>query len=114
MRILTLFAVCLLFMPGVSAHEYCSKAACEKIKQKIERATSMVPNTAFCRCWSKEVWPKVRSGDGGFCRWKMLRWCDHHEVGYIIGLAKNKRLNRLTASLQDEAAQTGLKRWRQT
>ena len=55
----------------------------------------------------RQVWPKVRiifCGDGGFCRWKMLRWCDHHEVGYIIGLAKNKRLNRLTASLQDEAA----------
>ena len=55
----------------------------------------------------RQVWPKVRiifRGDGGFCRWKMLRWCDHHEVGYIIGLAKNKRLNRLTASLQDEVA----------
>ena len=55
----------------------------------------------------RQVWPKVRiifRGDGGFCRWKMLRWCDHHEVGYIIGLAKNKRLNRLTASLQDETA----------
>ena len=55
----------------------------------------------------RQVWPKVRiifRGDGGFCRWKMLRWCDHHEVGYIIGLAKNKRLSRLTASLQDEAA----------
>ncbi len=55
----------------------------------------------------RQVWPKVRiifRGDGGFCRWKMLCWCDHHEVGYIIGLAKNKRLNRLTASLQDEAA----------
>ena len=55
----------------------------------------------------RQVWPKVRiifRGDGGFCRWKMLRWCDHHEVGYNIGLAKNKRLNRLTASLQDEAA----------
>ena len=55
----------------------------------------------------RQVWPKVRiifRGDGGFCRWKMLRWCDHHEVGYIIGLAKNKCLNRLTASLQDEAA----------
>ena len=55
----------------------------------------------------RQVWPKVRiifRGDGGFCRWKMLRWCDHHEVGCIIGLAKNKRLNRLTASLQDEAA----------
>ena len=55
----------------------------------------------------RQVWPKVRiifRGDGGFCRWKMLRWCDRHEVGYIVGLAKNKRLNRLTASLQDEAA----------
>ena len=55
----------------------------------------------------RQVWPKVRiifCGDGGFCRWKMLRWRDHHEVGCIIGLAKNKRLNRLTASLQDEAA----------
>ena len=48
----------------------------------------------------RQVWPKVRiifRGDGGFCRWKMLRWCDRHEVGYIVGLAKNKRLNRLTA-----------------
>jgi len=55
----------------------------------------------------RQVWPKVRiifRADSGFCRWKMLRWCDRHEVGYIVGLAKNKRLNRLTASLQDEAA----------
>ncbi len=55
----------------------------------------------------RQVWPKVKiifRGDGGFCRWKMLRWCDRHEVGYIVGLAKNKRLNRFTASLQDEAA----------
>ncbi|MFQ5633812.1 MAG: IS1380 family transposase [Gammaproteobacteria bacterium] len=55
----------------------------------------------------RQVWPKVKiifRGDGGFCRWKMLRWCDRHEVGYIVGLAKNKRLNHFTASLQDEAA----------
>lgn len=47
----------------------------------------------------RQVWPKVRiifRGDGGFCRWKMLRWCDRHGIGYIVGLAKNKRLNRLT------------------
>ena len=67
----------------------------------------------------RQVWPKVKiifRGDGGFCRWKMLRWCDRHQVGYIVGLAKNKRLNRFTASLQDEAescfAATGHKvRW---
>ena len=55
----------------------------------------------------RQVWPKVKiifRGDGGFCRWKMLRWCDRHEVGYIVGLAKNTRLNGFTASLQDEAA----------
>ncbi len=55
----------------------------------------------------QQAWPKTKiifRGDGGFCRWKMLRWCDRHEVGYIVGLPKNKRLNRLTASLQDEAA----------
>jgi len=55
----------------------------------------------------RQVWPKVKiifRGDGGFCRWKMLRWCDQHDIGYIVGLPKNKRLNRLTTSLQDEAA----------
>jgi len=55
----------------------------------------------------RQAWPKVTiifRGDSGFCRWKMLRWCDRHEVGYIVGLAKNKRLNRLTAKLQREAA----------
>jgi hypothetical protein len=42
-------------------------------------------------------WPKVEiifRGDSGFCRWKMLRWCDRHDVRYIVGLAKNKRLER--------------------
>jgi hypothetical protein len=51
------------------------------------------------------AWPKVRivfRGDSGFCRWRMLRWCENHGVYYIIGLAKNSRLN--------EAAQPWLKR----
>jgi hypothetical protein len=55
----------------------------------------------------RQAWPNVNiifRGDSGFCRWQMLRWCDHHEVGYIVGLAKNKRLNALTAKLQREAA----------
>lgn len=67
----------------------------------------------------RQSWPKVRivfRGDSGFCRWKMLSWCERHEVGYIVGIAKNKRLNRLTATLQREAqachAERGTKvRW---
>jgi hypothetical protein len=67
----------------------------------------------------RQEWPTVRiifRGDSGFCRWKLLRWCDRYDIGYIVGLAKNKRLDRLTARLQDEAAacfaDTGYKiRW---
>ena len=38
------------------------------------------------------VWPGVRivvRADSGFCRWRLLRWCDRRDVGYIIGLARN-------------------------
>ena len=37
MRILTVIAICLLLMPSVSAHEYCSKAECEETRQKIRK-----------------------------------------------------------------------------
>ena len=56
----------------------------------------------------RQTWPKVTiilRGDSGFCRWKLLRWCDRHEVGYLVGLAKNKGVNALTADLQSEAAE---------
>ena len=48
----------------------------------------------------RAAWPAVRiilRGDGGFCRHKMLGWCERHGVGYIVGLAKNARLNDLAA-----------------
>lgn len=50
----------------------------------------------------RQVWPAVRiiiRADSGFCRWRMLRWCDRHQVGYLIGLAKNTRLNALAQPL---------------
>ena len=46
----------------------------------------------------REVWPKVKiifRGDSGFCRWKLLRCCDKHDIGYIVGLAQNAVLQRL-------------------
>lgn len=45
----------------------------------------------------RQAWPDVKivfRGDSGFCRWKMLRWCDRHDVGYVVGLARNKVLER--------------------
>ena len=67
----------------------------------------------------RQVWPQVRiifRGDSGFCRWRMLLWCERNNVGYIVGIAKNKRLNALTAQRQRDArdcyAELGAKvRW---
>lgn len=64
----------------------------------------------------RKAWPKVKiifRGDSGFCRWRMLRWCENHGVYYIVGLAKNLRLNEMAKPLLDRASrqyeQTGEK-----
>jgi hypothetical protein len=36
-------------------------------------------------------------GDSGFCRWRLMRWCDAHGIGYVLGLAKNTVLLRAAA-----------------
>ncbi len=54
----------------------------------------------------RRKWPKVRiifRADSGFCRWKTLRWCDKNDVGYVVGLARNKVLERLAAPFMTEA-----------
>ncbi len=54
----------------------------------------------------RQSWPDVRitfRGDSGFCRWRMLAWCDRNDVGYITGVAKNNKLNQLSESLQKSA-----------
>lgn len=56
----------------------------------------------------RQAWPGVKivvRADSGFCRWKMLRWCDRHRVDYIIGLAKNTRLLALAEPLMAQAAE---------
>ena len=47
----------------------------------------------------RQAWPQVRivlRADSGFCRHRMLSWCERQGVGYCVGLAKNTRLNRAT------------------
>jgi hypothetical protein len=54
----------------------------------------------------RQVWPGVKiiiRGDSGFCRWRMLSWCDRHKVSYIIGVAKNSRLNNMASVLMEKA-----------
>lgn len=54
----------------------------------------------------RQQWPEVKivlRGDSGFCRWKMLRWCERHGVHYIVGLAQNARLNAMLAPRMAQA-----------
>lgn len=54
----------------------------------------------------RQAWPGVKivlRGDSGFCRRRMLRWCDRQNVGYVVGLAQNTRLLALSAGLMAEA-----------
>jgi len=54
----------------------------------------------------RQHWPNVSiifRGDSGFCRWKMLRWCDSHDVDYIVGIAKNAWLKALTKTRSEQA-----------
>jgi hypothetical protein len=45
----------------------------------------------------RQAWPDVRiifRADSGFCRWRLMRWCDSNGVGYVLGLARNAVLER--------------------
>lgn len=45
----------------------------------------------------RQRWPDVKitiRGDSGFCRWRLMRWCEKHGVSYILGLARNQVLQR--------------------
>ena len=54
----------------------------------------------------RAVWPSVRivfRGDSGFCRRRILSWCERHGVGYIVGLARNQRIERMAAWWMESA-----------
>jgi hypothetical protein len=54
----------------------------------------------------RQVWPEVRiifRGDGGFCRWRIMRWCENNGVYYVLGLPKNAALLREAGDLLFQA-----------
>jgi hypothetical protein len=51
-------------------------------------------------------WPKVRiivRGDSGFCRDKLMVYCEKNDLDYIFGLARNKRLEKAIETVAQEA-----------
>jgi Transposase DDE domain group 1 len=64
----------------------------------------------------RQTWPQVRivfRGDSGFCRQRIINFCERAGVHYIIGLARNARLQGITEfmelAMKEAFEQTGLK-----
>ena len=64
----------------------------------------------------REHWPDTRTlvrGDPGFCRQRLLRWCEKRGVFYVIGLARNERLQRevelVERAMKEDYQQSGEK-----
>ena len=64
----------------------------------------------------RQTWPQVRivfRGDSGFCRQRIINYCERANVNYIIGLARNPRLQAITEfmelAMKDSYTATGLK-----
>jgi len=65
-------------------------------KKEIERVVQQI----------RLRWPEVRivvRGDSGFCVDEIMTWCEQNRVDYVLGMARNKRLEGLIASALAEA-----------
>jgi hypothetical protein len=63
----------------------------------IDGSAGTVPYLQRIVARIREAWPQVRiiiRGDSGFCRERIMRFCEENQIDFILGLAKNKRLVR--------------------
>lgn len=79
-----------------------AKHAAAVIKLIVQRLRRSWPDTKF-----------IVRADSGFCRRRLLQWCERSDVGYIVGLARNSRLHEAVqvaeACLADAYKASGLK-----
>ena len=64
----------------------------------------------------RQAWPGVKivfRGDSGFCRQRILNYCERADVHYIVGLARNTRLEQMTEfvelTMKDAYEASGIK-----
>jgi hypothetical protein len=97
---------------------FCGKAmlACVLRNSRIDGARHSAAVIKLLVSRLRQSWPKVRiivRGDSGFCRQHLMRWCERHGVGYVIGMARNKRLEAAVTNwerdLEQRFAETGEK-----
>lgn len=68
---------------------------------KYSRAVTKLLVERIRRKWS-DVKITIR-GDSGFCRWRLMRWCEKHRVDYVSGIGRHQVLERRIAGLMEQA-----------
>jgi hypothetical protein len=85
-------------------HLLCSRLRTSHIDASADSVEELEPVVARIR----QRWPGVKiqlRGDGGFCREKLMAWCEREGIDYIFGLAQNERLKKLIEAQMAQAAQ---------
>lgn len=86
---------------------FCGQAmlACVLRRSRIDGAQHAAAVIKLLVTRLRQAWPEVRiivRGDSGFCRQRLIRWCERRGVGYVIGVARNARLHRQVAAWEQE------------
>jgi hypothetical protein len=74
-------------------HLLCARLRMSNIDSSADSVEELEPIVARIR----ERWPVVKillRGDGGFCREKLMAWCERERMDYVFGLAQNERLRK--------------------
>ena len=77
-------------------HLLCARLRMSNIDASADSVEELEPLIARIR----QCWPAVKiqlRGDGGFCREKLMAWCEREGMGYVFGLAQNERLKKQIA-----------------
>jgi Transposase DDE domain group 1 len=97
---------------------FCGQAmlACVLRASKIDGAKHAAAVIKLIVTRLRRAWPNTRfivRADSGFCRRRLLQWCERADVGYIVGLARNARLHAAVevaeACLADAFSASGAK-----
>jgi hypothetical protein len=75
--------------------------ACEGSVEELKRIVAQI----------RQRWPEVEiiiRGDSGFCREEIMAWCEANNVDFVLGLAKNKRLLKMSLKPRIRAQQAFL------
>jgi Transposase DDE domain group 1 len=89
---------------------FCGEAmlACYLRRSRIDGAKNATALIKLLIARLRQAWPDVPiivRADSGFCRPRLMRWCERHAVGYVLGIARNARLEAMVSMAELDLAE---------